>query len=117
MLASVLLGSVFWLIRTHPTESAPARVAAIPPRIADSIERRKMAVPAPEPPAAPAPAKPMQEANVALKQPPARWVIRELTPSPTKARKARSLKQPPSAQASAPTYAVPTGRDENPSGL
>jgi hypothetical protein len=122
VLASALLGGVFWLIRTDPTESAPARVAAIPPRIADSIERRKMVLPAPEPQVPPAPVRPMQEANVALKQPPpaARWVIRELTPSRPNGRRARSLGQPPvraSAEAIAPAYAVTTGRDENPSGL
>jgi hypothetical protein len=118
VLASVLLGSLFWLIRTDPTESAPARAAPIPPRIADSIERRKMALPPPETPAPPAPARPMQAANVALKQPPAaRWVIRELTPARPKGRRAKQPTVRAPAQASAPGYAVPTGRDDNPSGL
>jgi hypothetical protein len=118
VLASALLGSLFWLIRTDPTESAPARVVPVPPRIADSIERRKMVLPPPETPAPPASARPMQEANVALKQPPAaRWVIRELTSARPKKRGAeRSTARLP-AQVSAPSYAVPTGRDENSSGL
>jgi hypothetical protein len=118
VLASALLGSVFWLIRTDPSAGAPARVVAIPPRIADSIERKKMSVPAPALQAAPAPVRPMQEANAALKQPPAaRWVIRELTPARSKGRQANQRPVRPPAQTATPTYAVTTGRDDNPSGL
>jgi len=101
-LAGGLLGGVLWLIRAE-AGSAPVRVAAIPPRIAESIERKKSMQPPETPQAAPAPPKPMHQASVALGQP-AKWVIRELTPSAKKRK----------APATAPSYAATAARNDNP---
>jgi hypothetical protein len=120
MLAGGLLGGILWLIRTDGAESAPVRVAALPPRIADSIERKKDVVPPQAPPVASLPVKPMQEANVALSQPvAAKWFIRELTPPPPKKRKRQATKQPSDRRPTNPTvssYATPV-RSDNLSGL
>jgi len=88
-LASGLAGGALWLARPDASQRAtsPARAAPIPPRIAESIERRR---PLPAPPAeplavaTPAAVRPtMQESNVALNpKPPIKFVIRELS-SPT----------------------------------
>jgi len=110
-LAGGLLGGGFWLIGTETTGSAPARVAPIPQRIADSIERKKAVVPPQEPAASPPATRPMQEANAALR-PPAKWTIRELTPPPAKKRNARVKNQPDGAFT--PSYAVTTARNDNP---
>jgi hypothetical protein len=117
-LASALAGGIVWLVRTDATESAPARVTATPPRIADSIERKKP-VPPQVPETAQARSRPMQQANVALSQPTPKWVIRELRPPPMRS-KARLKKSPPAGapvNPVTPSYAATTTRDENPSGL
>ena len=72
-----LVGGVLWLVRPDPTIAQERRVPPIPPRIADSIER-KVAPPARVTPAAlietkvePEAAKPtMKEADAALTQAP-----------------------------------------------
>ena len=81
-----LMGGVLWLVRADPTIAQERRVPPIPPRIADSIER-KMAPP-PVTPAAivetkvePEAAKPtMKEADAALTQAPRKIQIRETKP-------------------------------------
>jgi hypothetical protein len=120
VLAGGLLGGVIWLTRPDAAESAPAQVAPIPPRIADSIERKKTTVP---PPAALMPVKVMQEANASLSQPTAKWVIRELTTPRARKREMRPrsaapARGPADANAAAPFNAAPmTGRSDNFSGL
>ena len=86
-----LLGGVMWLVRPGPAVSHEARAAPIPPRIADSIERKK---PIPVKASEPEPARPaamatpaMTEANVSLAPAPARsFNIRELAPAKPKRR-------------------------------
>lgn len=91
VLAGGLLGGVLWLTSTNGADGATPRVAPIPPRIADSIERKKAAVPAQAPAAAPMPVKPLQEASVALRRPmAAKWSIREISPLRAKKREVRS---------------------------
>ena len=122
-LAGGLTGGVVLLARPGDAQSAaaPRRAAPIPPRIADSIERRK---PIPQPPAAPlAVAKQvevgpiMQDANVALTPTlPVKSVHRQQPPPPKKRRKQ------PTPQASAAAFeqgtstasAVTTARSDNP---
>ena len=122
-LAGGLAGGVALLARPGDAQSAaaPQRAAPIPPRIADSIERKK---PFPQPPAAPlAVAKQvgvgptMQEANVALTRTlPMKSVHREQPPPPKK------RKKPATPQAAAVAFeqgastasAVTTGRSDNP---
>jgi hypothetical protein len=62
-----------WLARPAPSLKAEARAAPIPPRIAESIERKKDAHPRAEPVEV-KPPPPMTEANVAL--------VRSLPPAP-----------------------------------
>ena len=121
-LAGGLTGGVVLLARPGDAQSAaaPQRVAPIPPRIADSIERRK---PIPQPPAAPlAVAKQvevgptMQEAKVALSRTPMKFVVRELPPPPKKRRK-QSTQQASTAafeQGPSTASAVTTARSDNP---
>lgn len=78
-----LIGGVTWLVQPGPAISRQAHSAPIPPRIADSIERKK---PIAVKEAAPEPAKPaiapaMTEANVSLAPAPS-FKIRERAPAP-----------------------------------
>jgi hypothetical protein len=86
-LAGAMIGGVFWLVQSDPTLKREARVAPIPQRIAESIERKKVPIAAAEP----VPVKaPMLEANVALTTQPAPKIeIRELSLPPAKRRKAK----------------------------
>lgn len=90
-----LIGGVLWLVRPDPTIAQERRVPPIPPRIADSVER-KTAPPAVTPAAltetkvAPEPVNPaMQEADAALTQAPRKVQIRETKPRPPIKRKPR----------------------------
>jgi hypothetical protein len=121
-LASALVGGVAWLIRVDASGGAPAREVPIPPRIAESIDRKKAFVPPQLPQAPSAPANPMQQANVALTQPStARPVIRELTSSsPQRKTGPRTRKQSPAREGKemvAPSYQQVPDRRENLSGL
>jgi hypothetical protein len=120
-LAGSLAGGAVLLARTGDPQSAAAarRVAPIPPRIADSIERRKPIPQAPAtPPAATRPivAGPtMQDANVALTQAvPMKSAHRE---QPRKKRNKRSAPQVSASafeQGAPPASAVTTARSDNP---
>jgi hypothetical protein len=103
-LCAALIGGGMWLITPGPAVSREARVAPIPPRLADSIERKKpLPVRAPDP----EPAKPaMTEAAVSLTPAPVRsYKIRELTP-PVKRKRAPRGEQGV-AQGTAPAAAAP----------
>ena len=108
-----LVGGVLWLVRPDPTIAQERRVPPIPPRIADSIER-KMAPPARVTPAAltetkvePEAAKPaMKEADAALTQAPRRIQIRETKPRSPIKRKPRDGRSVASHEA-APAPAAP----------
>ena len=82
LLGGVVAGAL-WLVKPDPSAAtATPRVAPISPRIADSIERRKMETPAQPIPTSlePEPIKPaMQEAPAALTQAPQRVQIRDLS--------------------------------------
>jgi hypothetical protein len=118
-LAGGLAGGVVLLARTGDPQgvAAPRRVAPIPPRIADSIERRK---PIAQPPAAPpavtrqvAVGPIMHDANVALPRTvPMKSVHRE---QPPKKRKKRFAPQAPASEQNAsPASTVTTARSDNP---
>jgi len=89
-LAGSLVGGMVWLTSADGAESAPVHVAPIPPRIADSIERKNAFVPPQAPQAPSGPAKLMQESNVSLSPVAAKWSIRELSPPPAQKRKVRN---------------------------
>jgi hypothetical protein len=94
LLMGVLWGGVFWLVRPDPSLTQGAKAAPIPPRIADSIERKKL----PDSIETPAAVKavvhePMQEANAALTRPTPSFKIRELSPLPTEKRKRKSKEE------------------------
>ena len=122
-LAGGLAGGVVLLTRPGDARSAaaPQRVAPIPPRIADSIERRK---PIPQPPAAPlAVAKQievgpiMQHANVALTPTlPVKSAHRQQPPPPKKRRKQPTPQASPAAfeQGASIASTVTTARSDNP---
>jgi hypothetical protein len=125
-LFGALSGGVFWLLQADPTAAREQRAAPIPPRIAESIERKSAPI-AQVAVMEPAPVKPiMQEAPVALTQPPRRVQIRELAspslPSSVK-RKPRRGEQNIAAQPASPSQeassanvraAVSTARTDNP---
>lgn len=91
LLMGVLSGGVFWLIRPDPSLMREAKAAPIPPRIAESIERKRMPEPVATPTSVRAPIQePMHEANVALRQPATKITIRELGPRPTDKRKRKA---------------------------
>ena len=113
-----LMGGVFWLARPDPTVAREPRVPPVPPRIADSIER-KMTPPAPVTPAAltetkvePEVAKPaMKEADAALTHAPRKVQIRETKPRPPIKRKPRDRRSVASQEAArAPEAPAPIVR-------
>jgi len=120
-LAGGLAGGVLFLARSGDSQAAaPQRVAPIPPRIAESLERRK---PFPAPPIT-APAAPtqvgisstMQESHVALIRTSPKFVLREL-PSPPRKRRKQSAPQASTAafaQGAPPASVVTTARSDNP---
>jgi hypothetical protein len=81
-LVAVLMSGVFWLVRPDTSLTQEAKAAPIPPRIAESIERKKPLEPVAEPVAEPVKVQPMlQEANVSLtSQAAPKFKIRELSP-------------------------------------
>ena len=105
VLCAGLIGGVLWLIHPGAATSREARAATIPPRIAESIERRK---PIPVQASEPAPAKPvMTEANASLTPAPVhQFKIRELNPPPKQHRKPRG--ETAVAAAAAPAAAIRT---------
>jgi len=113
MLAGGMVGGTFWLVQPGATMTREARAAPIPPRIADSIERKKpMAVPAP----APEPAKPvMQMAPVSLTHQPA-FKIRDLSPPSAQKRNKRRERKPVVAESSPVSLpqVVTTARTDSP---
>ena len=119
VVAVVFLQAGRWLITSDPNYKPEPRVATIPPRIADSIERKKDLVLPPTPVSAPAAAVPMREAAVSLAQPP-RHIIRELSlpkpAAPKRRPKARTIEAhvAPSWTESAPSRTVTTARSDVP---
>lgn len=114
-----LLSGVFWLVQSEPTMAREQRPAPIPPRIAESIERKR--VPPPPVVKEPEPIKQaMQEAEVALTQPPRKVQIRDLAPPPVKRKPRRderalaSREAPAPQEASASVRAVSTARSDSP---
>lgn len=120
-----LVSGVVWLISPGPTLKQDARVAPIPPRIAESIERKMVPAAAPEPvkavvnePVQPA----MKEADVALTPPPRRFQVRELnSQTPVKRKPPRDERGIASQESSSPqeassasVRAVSTGRTDFP---
>jgi hypothetical protein len=110
-----LIGGVLWLVRPDPTAAtASPRVAPISPRIAESIERKKMdarVVPTPVVQAAeakvePAPLNPVMHELPAALTPAPRAHIRDLQPRVTKRKAPRQehaiARQEPAAVPEAP---------------
>jgi hypothetical protein len=114
-----LLSGVFWLVQSDPTIAREQRSVPIPPRIAESIERKL--VPPPPVVKEPEPIKQaMQEAEVALPQTPRKVQIRDLAPQPVKRKPRRderavALREAPAPQeASAIVRPVSTARSDSP---
>jgi hypothetical protein len=117
-LFSTLSGGVFWLVQPGPAVSREARPAPVPPRIAESIERRK-----PFPVAErieerkPEAVRPvLQEANVSLAPAPVYSSgIRELRSPARQTRKQRGerAREVPPVSAS-PLATVSAARSESP---
>jgi|GEM_PF-6406248 len=116
-----LIGGVLWLIKADPTVAQEQRTAPIPPRIAESIERKSAQFAQPAV-VEPAPVKPvMQEAPVALTQTPRRVQIRDLAPPRAVERKPRAHERKIAASARGPSQevssvraAVTTARTDSP---
>ena len=110
-LAGGMVGGTLWLVQPGATMTREARAAPVPPRIADSIERKR-----PRPVAAPEPAKPvMQMAPVSLTHRPA-FKIRDLSPPSAQKRNKRRERKPVVAESSPVSLpqAVTTARTDFP---
>src|ERR1043165_559308 len=118
LLAAGLISGTLWLVKPDPAVKLETRAAPIPPRIAESIERKKP-LPVPVPSAAPEPVKPvMHEASASLTNQPA-VKIRELSPPPQKKAKRRGEQRQKSLVAEASpvapaTPAISTARTDFP---
>lgn len=115
LLAGGVIWSTLWLVEPDPTVKLERQAPPIPPRIAESIERKKP-LPVPAVTATPEPVKPvMQEASASLtSQPIAK--IRELSPPPQRKVKKRREQKSIVADAPAvtPTQSVLTARTDFP---
>ena len=112
-----LASGVTFLVTPDPGNNREAQAApVIPTRIADSIERKRVAIPQPEPVGLLEPAKPaMQEANVALTPaPPPQYKIRELSPPPKKKRQRKQEQVPVEVPAAPARSVVTTARTDMP---
>ena len=115
VLCAGLIAGTLWLVQPGAAVSGEPRVAPIPPRIAESIDRKKqLPVKAEEP----KPVKPaMKEANVSLTPAPSQTSrIRELSPPPKQMRKPRREHAVPTQEAApvAPAAMVTTARTDVP---
>jgi hypothetical protein len=102
IVCGTLIAGTMWLIAPGTAVSQQTLIPPIPPRIADSIERRKpLEVREPEP------VRPtMREANVSLTPAPMRsYKIRELTPPPKRKHQPREEKR--ARQVSPPASVAP----------
>ena len=115
MLVGALMIGVFWLVQPGSSGTREAKAAPIPPRIADSIERKKAIVPVVEPVQI---RVPLQEANVSLSQSAPTFKIGELAPPP--ANKPKRNKPPreertiTTSTEPAPRPTVSTARTDSP---
>ncbi|MEA2870864.1 MAG: hypothetical protein QOH67_840 [Hyphomicrobiales bacterium] len=112
------VGGALWLGRPDPSVKYAARVAPIPPRIAESIERKRVPEPAPAPVPAvvsePAPVKPaVLEREAALTQTPAKIKVRDLSPPSVKRKPPRETVATVLHAAASPV-AITTGRTDFP---
>jgi hypothetical protein len=117
VLAGGLAGSIAWLIKTDNVPVAQAKPAPLPPRIADSIERKKTVIPVAPVVSSPIPTKPvLQEANVALRpERGTRQVIRELAPvSRDKAKRQQRSTTARAVETKQPASVVTTARTDVP---
>ena len=104
VLAGGLFGGTLWLLQPDATMTRKARAAPIPPRIADSIERRNpMPVPVTAP--APEPAKPVMVTAPASLTPQPTFKVRDLRPPVPPKRNKRRERTP--VVAAAPPVALP----------
>jgi hypothetical protein len=119
---SALVGGVMWLVQPGPAISQEARPAPLPPRIADSIERKKP-IPVEEPrieERRPEPVKPaMQEANVSLAPAPVYSPrTRVLSPPVMRPRQRRTeqavAREAPAVSVSSRATTVSNGRSDSP---
>ncbi len=100
-----LASGVTWLVQPDPGHKTEARAAVIPPRIADSIERKKEPV---RPVVAETPKPVMQEANVALTPAPQpKFRIRDADSPPPRARQRRQARDARAVSETAPAPAAP----------
>jgi hypothetical protein len=100
-----LAGGVTWLVQPDPGHKAEARAAVIPPRIADSIERKKQPV---RPVESETPKPVMQEANVALTPAPQpKFRMRDVNAPPPRARQRRQARNARAGSETPPAPAAP----------
>ena len=113
LLLGCLVSGGFWLVQPDPSLKQEPRVAPIPPRIAESIDRKRM--PVPEPAIEPALVKPaMIAADAALTHQPPKIKIRELSRPPTKRKPPRAHRAVVAEAAAVPARVVSTGRSDFP---
>jgi hypothetical protein len=118
-LTAGLASGVTWLIRSEPSSRAEARVAPIPAKIVESMERKKhvpLEIQVETTAAQPDPAKPkLQEAPVSLSLPAApRSKVRKAG-TPPKHKQGRAQKPPPvDAPLPAPPSPIATARSDFP---
>ena len=113
VLAGGLTCGVSWLISSDGAPVAQAKPAQLPPRIAESIERRKAMIP---PIVSLPPARPvMQEANVALRpEQGIKQVVREVARVPLGMKQRPRPKTPPATEINRPAALVTTARTDTP---
>jgi hypothetical protein len=116
-----LVGGILWLVKPDQSLRQEARIAPIPPRIAESIERKREVVAPVQPVVAQsAPAPVMQQTNVALTEQPApRTKMPELSvpqrhkTKPADNQRALTHSEPPAPAASAAPV-ITTARSDVP---
>jgi len=115
-LSLLLIYGAIWITSPDPSLKAEARAAPLSPRIAESIERRKDAIPRAEPIEV-KPPEPMTEVNVALTPslPPApKPILREARRPKIKPVSNRNVAREIALEPAAPRPVVTTARSDFP---
>jgi hypothetical protein len=119
VLVGGLMIGMLWLTRPGPAVNYQAKAAPIPPRIAESLERKRLPEPVLTPVTAAAteatPVKPvMVEAHAALTSQPATIKVREFAPPPPKRKPPRQEPAVVREVTATPVRTVSTARTDSP---